>query len=55
MGDVIDFEEYRKRRIRDAAAAREEKPGRGRRRERKPPLAEPAEPAQESTDDESQD
>ena len=44
MGDVIDFEEYRKRRAREESAAHDGKPGRssrGRRRERKAPLPEP--------------
>ncbi len=51
MGDVIDLEEYRKRRAREAAKTREGKPGRSRRRERKAPLSEPAERVQDGTED----
>ena len=45
MGDVIDLEEFRKRRAREEAKAREGKAsrsGRSRKRERKAPLSEPA-------------
>ncbi len=55
MGDVIDFEEYRKRRARDAATARDGKSSRGRRRERKAPLTEPAERVEDGMDDDSED
>lgn len=57
MGDVIDLEEFRKRRAREDAKARDRKSGRsghGRKRERKAPLAEPAsrdEDAEAGTDD----
>ena len=55
MGDVIDLEEYRKRRASDAAKVRDGKPARGRRRERKAPLSEPAERVEDGTDDDSED
>ena len=45
MGDVIDLEEFRKRRAREEAKARDGKSGRtgrGRKRERKAPLSDPA-------------
>lgn len=45
MGDVIDLEEFRKRRVREESKERKGKSGgsgRGRKRERKAPLAEPA-------------
>ena len=45
MGDVVDLEEFRKRRAREEAKARGGKSGRsgrGRKRERKAPLSEPA-------------
>ena len=45
MGDVIDLEEFRKRRAREDSKERKGKAGgsgRGRKRERKAPLAEPA-------------
>ncbi len=57
MGDVIDLEDFRKRRAREEAKARNGKTrrtGRGRKRERKGPLSEPAareENAETGTDD----
>ena len=57
MGDVIDLEDFRKRRAREEAKARNGKSGRtgrGRKRERKAPLSEPAareENAEAGTDD----
>ena len=45
MGDVIDLDKYRKRRAREEAKTRDGKSGRsgrGRKRERKAPLSEPA-------------
>jgi hypothetical protein len=56
MGDVIDLEEYRKRRAREETAAQDGKSGRsnrGRRRERKAPLTEPVERDEDGTDDHS--
>jgi hypothetical protein len=58
MGDVIDFEKYRKRRAREEAAAHDGKrgrPSRGRRRERKAPLPEPVVRDEDGTDDDSED
>jgi hypothetical protein len=55
MGDVIDLEEYRRRRARDAGTGRDAEPERGRRRDRKVPLCEPAAPSQDGTDDQPQD
>ena len=57
MGDVVDLEEFRKRRTREEAKARDGKSGRSRRglkRERKAPLSEPAareDDAEAGTDD----
>jgi len=61
MGDVIDLEEFRKRRAREEAKARDGKPGRsrrGRKRERKAPLSDPAareEDTEAGTDDKPAD
>ncbi len=61
MGDVIDLEEFRKRRAREEAKARDGKSGRsgrGRKRERKAPLSDPAardENADAGTDDDQAD
>lgn len=41
MGDVIDFEEFRKRRTREEGRKRDGRSGRARRRERQAPLPEP--------------
>jgi hypothetical protein len=56
MGDVIDLEEYRKRRAREEAATQDGRSGRssrGRRRECKAPLPEPVERDEDGTDDHS--
>ena len=61
MGDVIDLAEYRRRRAREEAKARDSKSGRsgrGRKRERKAPLSDPAardENADAGTDDDQAD